>query len=88
MGNHNIVLTDAHDEKACVQEGNTQVVSSEMYSEYDKPLLGDLAISFSDSEAETREVTLWIVIPLILIAALLALIIYRRQRRTARLPPK
>jgi hypothetical protein len=66
------------------QEGSTQVVSIEMYSEYDKPLLGDLAISFSDGEAATREVTLWIVVPLILIAALLALIIYRRQRRKTR----
>jgi hypothetical protein len=63
------------------QEGTTQLITLQMHSEYSKPLLGDLAIMFSDTEAETTEVTLWIAIPLILIAALLAFIIYRRRHR-------
>jgi len=36
---------------------------------------------FSDNGAETTEVTLWVIIPLLLIAALMAFMIYRRQRR-------
>jgi hypothetical protein len=64
------------------QEGTAKLATLQMYSEYSKPLLGDLVIMFSgaEAEAETREVTLWIAIPLILIAALLAFMIYRRQR--------
>jgi hypothetical protein len=65
------------------QEGTTQLITLQMHSEYSKPLLGDLAIMFSDTEAETTEVTLWIVIPLILIAALLAFIIYRRRHNSS-----
>jgi hypothetical protein len=63
------------------QEGTTQLITLQMHSEYSKPLLGDLAIMFSDAGAETTEVTSWVVVPLILIAALLVFIIYRRQRR-------
>ena len=63
------------------QEGTIQLIKLQMHSEYSKPPLGDLAIMFSDTESETTEVTLWIIIPLILIAALLAFIIYRKQRR-------
>jgi len=61
------------------QEGTTQVVSIQMYSEYDKPLLGDLVVMFSGAEAETAEVALWVVIPLVVVAALLVFIIYRRK---------
>lgn len=61
------------------QEGTTEVVAVQMYSEYDKPLLGDLVIMFSAAEAETVEVALWIVIPLVVVAALLVFIIYRRK---------
>jgi hypothetical protein len=63
------------------QEGATEVVAIQMRSEYSKPLLGDLVIMFSDAEAETAEVTLWIIIPLLVIAALVAFIIYRRKHR-------
>jgi hypothetical protein len=62
------------------QEGAIQLIMLQMRSEYSKPLLGDLVIMFSDDEAETKEVTLWIVISLILIAALLVVIICRKQR--------
>ena len=61
------------------QEGTTEVVRVQMHSEYDKPLLGDLVIMFSGAEAETVEVALWVVIPLVVVAALLAFIIYRRK---------
>jgi hypothetical protein len=50
-----------------------------MHSEYDKLLLGDLVIMFSGAEAETVEVELWVVIPLVVVAALLVFIIYRRK---------
>ena len=63
------------------QEGSSQLITLQMHSDYSKPLLGDLAIMFSDNRAETTEVTLWVVIPLLLIAALVAFMIYRRQRR-------
>jgi hypothetical protein len=61
------------------QEGATEVVGVQSHSEYDKPLLGDLVIMFSGSEAETVEVALWVVIPLVVVAALLVFIIYRRK---------
>jgi hypothetical protein len=61
------------------QEGATEVVAVQMYSEYDKPLLGDLVIMFSGTEAETAESALWVIIPLIVVAALLVFIIYRRK---------
>jgi hypothetical protein len=67
------------------QGGNLQLITLEMHSEYPKPLLGDLAIMFSETEAETTEVTLWIILPLLLITALLAFIIYRKHRRPTRL---
>jgi len=61
------------------QEDKTEVMSVQMYSEYDKPLLGDLVVMFSGAEAETVEVALWIIIPLVVVAALLVFIIYRRK---------
>jgi hypothetical protein len=63
------------------QEGTTEVVALQMYSEYDKPLLGDLVIMFSEAkaEAETAEVTLWVIILLLVVAALVAFVIYRRK---------
>lgn len=64
------------------REGTTQLVTLEMHSEYSKPLLGDLAIMFSETEAETAEVTLWIVIALFLIVALLVFMIYRRRHKS------
>jgi len=63
------------------QEGATEIIAIQIYSEYSKPLLGDLAITFSGAEAETTAVPSWIIIPVLLIAALLAVIIYRRRHR-------
>jgi hypothetical protein len=62
------------------REGAAEVVAVQMYSEYDKPLRGDLVIMFSDAEAEIVEVAVWVVIPLVVVAALLAFIIYRKRK--------
>jgi hypothetical protein len=63
------------------QEGATEVIAIQIYSEYSKPLLGDLAITFSGAETETTAVQSWIILPVLLIAVLLAIIIYRRRQR-------
>ena len=63
------------------QEGATEVIAIQIYSEQSKPLLGDLVITFSDAETETTAVPSLIIIPVLLIAALLAVIIYRRRHR-------
>ena len=63
------------------QEGETQVVSIQMHSEYDKPLLGDLAITFSD--AEIPEFPTWIMPALLMVAALLAALGYKKLGRSA-----
>lgn len=63
------------------QEGTTEIIAIQIYSEHSKPLLGDLAITFSDAETETTAVPSWIIIPVLLIAALLAVIVYRRRHR-------
>ena len=63
------------------QDGETQVVSIQMYSEYDKPLLGDLAIVFSD--AEIPEFPAWIMPALLMVVALLAAFGYKKLGRNA-----
>jgi hypothetical protein len=63
------------------QEGTTEVIAIQMHSEYSKPLLGDLAITFSGAETETTAVPSWIIIPILLIVALLAVILYRKMHR-------
>jgi hypothetical protein len=52
------------------QEGTTQVIAIQMYSEYSKPLLGDLAITFSDTEIP--EFPTWTIPLLLALVALLA----------------
>ena len=63
------------------QEGATEIIAIQMYSEYSKPLLGDLVIIFSDAETGTTVVPSWVIIPLLLIVVLLAVIVYRRRQR-------
>jgi len=63
------------------QEGATEVIAIQIYSERSKPLLGDLAITFSGAETETTSVPSWIILPILLVAVLLAIIIYRRRQR-------
>jgi hypothetical protein len=62
------------------QEGATEVVAIQIYSERSK-LLGDLVITFSGAEIETTAVPSWIIIPVLVVAVLLAVIIYRRRHR-------
>lgn len=62
------------------QEGTTEVIAIQIYSEHSKPLLGDLAITFSDTEAETTDFPLWIIICTLVILALFAVIVYRKIR--------
>jgi hypothetical protein len=63
------------------QEGAMEVIAIQIYSERSKPLLGDLAITFSGAETETTAVPSWIIIPVLIVAVLLAVIIYRRRHR-------
>jgi len=63
------------------QEGTTEIIAIQIQSEYSKPLLGDLAITFSDAETETAAVPSWIIIPILLVAALLAVILYRKMHQ-------
>jgi hypothetical protein len=63
------------------QEGVTEVIAIQIYSEQSKPLLGDLVITFSGAEIETTAVPSWIILPILLVVALLAVIAYRRRRR-------
>jgi len=63
------------------QEGAMEVIAIQIYSERSKPLLGDLVITFSGAEIETTAVPSWIIVPILLVVALLAVIIYRRRHR-------
>ena len=63
------------------QEGTAEVIAIQIYSEQSKPLLGDLAITFSGAEIENTAVPSWIILPILLVAVLLAVIIYRRRHR-------
>ncbi len=63
------------------EEGATEIMTLHVYSEYSKPLLGDLAITFSGAETETTAVPSWFLIPVLLIVALLAAVVYRRWKR-------
>lgn len=64
------------------QEGKSETVRVEMFSEYSKPLAGDLVVTFSDLTAQTTpQFSPWIIVPLFIIAALLALIAYRKKHR-------
>jgi hypothetical protein len=58
------------------QEGTTQVFSIQMFSEYDKPLLGDLAIVFSD--VEIPEFPTWVIPALLMVGGLLAALGFKK----------
>lgn len=64
------------------QEGTSETVTIEMFSEYAKPLAGDLVVTFSDLTAQaTSLLSPWLITPLFIIAALMALIVYRKKHR-------
>ena len=65
-----------------IKEGTTEIVSIQMYSELSKPLAGDLVVMFSDSAAQMPdELPYWIIVPLLIIEALLAFIIYKKKHQ-------
>ena len=64
-------------------EGATEVVKIQMYSEYLKPLAGDLVVMFSGSAAQVPvEVAYWVVAPLLAFEVLLAFIIYKKKHQS------
>jgi hypothetical protein len=67
------------------KEGATEIVSIVMFSEFGKPLAGDLVITFADSAAQVPdELPYWIILPLLIIAVVLAAVVYRRKKTKAR----
>jgi hypothetical protein len=65
------------------REGTLEVISIEMVSEFGKPLAGDLVITFSGSASQMPdELPYWIILPLLIIAALVAAMVYRRKRHS------
>jgi hypothetical protein len=60
------------------KKGSTEVVAVQMYSEYSKPLLGDLVVTFSDAN-QVPEFPLWI-IPVLIAAVLMATFLYVKRR--------
>jgi hypothetical protein len=64
------------------QDGDTQVMAIQMYSEYDKPLLGDLVVMFSDEAIP--EFPVWIISTLLLIGILFAALGYKKLKVKSR----
>ena len=60
-------------------EDSTSVVSIQMYSEYDKPLLGDLVVIFSNDN-EVPELSGWIII--FLVGVVLVVLLLNVKRKT------
>ncbi|MEM2108799.1 MAG: hypothetical protein QXL10_05915 [Candidatus Bathyarchaeia archaeon] len=58
------------------QENSAKILRLHIFSEYSKPLLGDLAIMFSLDETEPTDVSSWALIPALLIVALMVVIFY------------
>jgi hypothetical protein len=62
-------------------EGSAKIVSIQMRSELSKPLAGDLVVMFDDSSAQMPDEThYWVIVPLLMVAVILALIVYRKKR--------
>jgi hypothetical protein len=59
------------------KEGSTQVINIQMYSEYGKPLLGDLVVEFSQDK-QVSEFPLW-TLTTILMGVLLGSLVYKRK---------
>lgn len=59
------------------QENAAKILRLHIFSEYSKPLLGDLAVMFSLAETEPTAVPSWTLIPMLVIVALLVVAVYR-----------
>ena len=60
------------------QEGSTSVVAIKMHSVYDKPLLGDLVVVFSDAN-QVPELSVWL-IPVLIDVFLVILLLYVKRK--------
>jgi hypothetical protein len=60
------------------KEGSTTVVTIQMHSEYNKPLLGDLVVVFSDAD-QIPEFSGWI-IPVLILLLLSCLLLYVKKK--------
>jgi hypothetical protein len=64
------------------KEGTAEIISIQIYSELSKPLAGDLVVMFSDASAQVPdELPYWIVVPLVIVAGILAATVYRKRYR-------
>ena len=68
------------------QENGVEIVTLKVYSEYSKPLPGDLAITFKLAESTVKNATFWLLMLPLLIVLLLSPIVYRqlKQRKIRR----
>jgi hypothetical protein len=60
------------------KEGSIDVVAIQMYSEYSKPLLGDLVVVFSDAN-QVPDFPIW-VLPALIMAAFLITLLYLKRK--------
>ncbi|MGB9913937.1 MAG: hypothetical protein ACPLIG_02610 [Candidatus Bathyarchaeales archaeon] len=58
------------------QENSAKILRLHILSEYSKPLLGDLAVTFSLLESEAKSTPSWILIPVLLIVVLIGILFY------------
>jgi hypothetical protein len=58
-------------------EGDAEVVTIQMHSEYSKPLLGDLAVMFSNGDIP--ELPLWMIPAVFVFVALVAIVVYKKS---------
>jgi len=64
------------------KEDTTETVTIQMYSELSQPLAGDLVVMFTESSAQVpNELPYWIIVPLLIVIAVLAVIVYRKKHR-------
>lgn len=63
-------------------EGDVETVTIQMRSVLDEPLAGDLVVMFNDSSSQVpEELPYWlIVVPVFVVAGLLAAVVYRKKR--------
>jgi hypothetical protein len=64
------------------EDGSSQVVGIQMHSEYGKPLLGDLVVTFSH-ESQIPELTLWS-LPIITVGTILILCYWKNRSKDDR----
>jgi hypothetical protein len=64
------------------KEDTTETVTIQMYSELSQPLAGDLVVMFTESSAQIPDkFPYWIIVPLLIVIAVLAVIVYRKKHR-------